>query len=107
MTGALSLIYTTFGSAEEARSVALVLLQEKLIACANHFAAVVSQYEFESEFHEEQEFPVLLKTSVARSGPAMERLAALHSFDTPAILQWAVDEASSDYEKWLLGQLKN
>ena len=107
MTGPVSLIYSTFGSAEEARSVALVLLQEKLIACANHFAPVVSQYEFQGKFHEEQEFPVLLKTSVEKAGPAIARLAALHSFDTPAILKWAVDSADPDYEKWLLGQLEN
>lgn len=107
MTSAVALIYSTFGSAEEARRVALVLLQEKLIACANHFPPVMSQYEFDGKFHEEQEFPVLLKTSVEKAEPAMARLAALHSFDTPAILQWAVAEASMDYEKWLLGQVKN
>lgn len=107
MTGPVSLIYSTFGSAEEARRVALALLQEKLIACANHLAPVVSQYEFRGHFHEEQEFPVLLKTSVEKAGPAMARLAALHSFETPAILQWAVDSADPDYENWLLGQVKN
>jgi len=107
MTSAVSLIYSTFGTAEEARRVALTLLQEKLIACANHLAPVISQYEFEGEFHEEREFPVLLKSSVEQAGPAMARLASLHSFDTPAILQWSADAADPDYEKWLLGQLKN
>jgi len=107
MSSRVSLIYSTVGSAEEARSVALALLQEKLIACANHLAPVVSHYEFEGDFHEEREFPVLLKTSADQSGPAMARLAALHSFDTPAILQWVVDKAEPNYEKWLLGQVKN
>lgn len=86
---------------------AFALLEEKLIACANHLAPVVSQYEFEGNFQEEREFPVVLKTSADRSGPAMARLAALHSFDTPAILQWVVDAADPGYEKWLLGQVKN
>lgn len=106
MSSAVSLIYSTFGSAEEARNVALALLEERLIACANHLAPVVSHYEFEGDFHEEREFPVLLKTSADRTGPAMARLAALHSFDTPAILQWAVDAADPAYEKWLTGQVK-
>jgi len=106
MSSAVSLIYSTFGSPEEARSVALALLEEKLIACANHLAPVLSQYEFEGDFHEEREFPVLLKTSGDRTGPAMARLAFLHSFDTPAILQWTVNAADPDYEKWLLGQVK-
>ncbi|WP_417620660.1 divalent-cation tolerance protein CutA [Parasphingorhabdus sp.] len=107
MTGSVALIYSTFGSAEEARRVALSLLQEKLVACANHFAPVVSQYEFQGKLHEEQEFPALLKTSTEMVGPAMSRLSILHSFDTPAILHWVVDAADPDYEKWLLGQVRN
>jgi len=83
------------------------LLEEKLIACANHSAPVVSQYEFQGQFHEQQEFSVLLKTAVENAGPAMARLAALHSFDTPAILQWAVDSVDPDYANWLLRQLNN
>jgi len=105
MTGSLSLIYSTFGSEHEARRVAKILMQEKLIACANHFAPIVSQYEFQGAFHEEQEFPVLFKTSAERAKPAAERLLALHSFDTPAILHWTADAFNPDYEKWVFDQL--
>lgn len=103
----VSLIYTTFGSSEEARRVAMTLLQEKLIACANHLAPIVSQYEWQDEFHEEQEFPALLKTSTAKVEPAMTRLRELHSFDTPAILSWNAENADADYAKWLQGQVQN
>ncbi|MGB5484771.1 divalent-cation tolerance protein CutA [Parasphingorhabdus sp.] len=106
MTWALSLIYSTFGSEEEARRVAKTLLQEKLIACANHFAPIMSQYEFQGAFHEDQEFPVLLKTSEELVKPAAERLRALHSYDTPAIVHWAASADNADYEKWLFDQLK-
>ena len=58
------LIYTTFGSAEEGRRIAQTLLQERLIACANHLAPAISQYEWQGEIHEEQEFPALLKTNI-------------------------------------------
>ena len=106
MTRSLSLIYSTFGSEEEARDIAKILLQEKLIACANHFAPIVSQYEFQGAFHEDQEFPVLLKTAAELVKPATERLLAMHSFDTPAILHWAASAANPDYEKWLFGQVR-
>lgn len=107
MTRSLSLIYSTFGSEEEARRVAKTLLQEKLVACANHFPPILSQYEFQGEFHEEQEFPLLLKTATELVKPAAERLRGLHSFDTPAILNWTAGSTNPDYEKWLFGQLKN
>ncbi len=101
----ISLIYTTFGSSEEARRVAMTLLQERLIACANHLAPIVSQYEWQDEFHEEQEFLALLKTSAAKAEAAMIRLRELHSFDTPAILSWNAENADADYAKWVWGQV--
>ncbi len=106
MTGSISLIYSTFGSEAEARRVAKTLLMEKLIACANHFAPILSQYEYREEFHEDQEFPVLFKTAAELVKPAGERLLALHSFETPAILHWTADALNSGYEKWLAGQLQ-
>ncbi len=105
MSAQAALIYTTFGSAEEGRRIALTLLQERLIACANHMAPVISQYEWQGEFHEEQEFPALLKTSADMADEAMERLRALHSFDTPAILSWEPDKVDVDYGQWLAGQV--
>ncbi|MEH6702235.1 divalent-cation tolerance protein CutA [Parasphingorhabdus sp.] len=105
MTGSLSLIYSTFGSEEEARDVAKTLLLEKLIACANHFPAILSQYEYQGKFHEDREFPVLFKTAPELVKPAGERLLGLHSFDTPAVLHWQVEASNPGYEKWLLGQL--
>lgn len=107
MSDTFSLIYSTFGSGDEARRIALTLLQEKLIACANHLAPIVSQYEFKGQFHEEQEFPLLLKTTTELVKPATDRLLALHSYDTPAVLHWAVDAADPRYEKWLLGQVEH
>ena len=107
MTGSLSLIYSTFGSAEEARRVAKALLEERLVACANHFAPIVSQYEFQGTFHEDQEFPVLFKTAAELVKPAGVRLLALHGFETPAILHWTADSANSDYAKWLFDQVEH
>ena len=107
MTRSLSLIYSTFGSEEEARDVAKILLQEKLIACANHFAPIVSQYEYQGEFHEDREFPVLFKTPAKLAKPAGDRLLALHGFEAPAIIHWKAEASNPGYEKWLSGQLIN
>jgi len=111
MSDKIVLIYTLFGSGEEARRVAMVLLNEKLIACANHFAPAVSQYVWPDEngkpdVREEQEFPVLLKTSQTLAQEAMERLKELHSFDTPAILSWQVWRTDPLFANWLGQQLK-
>lgn len=107
MTDSVSLIYSTFGSEEEARQVAKTLLQEKLIACANHFAPIMSQYEYRGEFHEDREFPVLFKTAAKLAKPAGDRLLALHGFETPAIIHWQAEASNPGYEKWLSEQVEN
>ncbi len=105
MTGKPSLIYTVFGSSTEANQVARTLIEEKLVACANHFAPAVSQYVWEGEFCEEQEYPVLLKTLETQAEAAMQRLKTLHSYDTPAILSWPADQSDPAYAKWLSEQI--
>ncbi len=99
------LIYSLFGSSTEANQVARTLIEEKLVACANHFEPAVSQYVWDGEFCEEQEFPVLLKTTEPQAKSAMKRLKILHSYETPAILSWSVDVGDPAYAKWLSKQI--
>ena len=105
MTDEPVLIYTLFGSGVEAKQVAGNLIEEKLIACANHLAPASSQYVWKGETCEEQEYPVLLKTMASRTDAAMARLKALHSYDVPAILSWSADKCDPDYARWLSGQM--
>lgn len=106
MTDQPVLIYTLFGSKAEARKVAKILITEKQVACANHFAPALSQFVWEGEFCEEEEFPVLFKTSHGCSAIAMQRLKALHSYDAPAIISWSADICDPTYAKWLSEQLE-
>jgi periplasmic divalent cation tolerance protein len=105
MTDEPVLIYTLFGSGAEAKQVAGNLIEEKLIACANHLAPASSQYVWKGETCENEEYPVLLKTVASRSHAAMARLRALHSYDLPAILSWPASQSDPDYARWLSGQM--
>jgi len=99
------ILYTLFGSAEEARKVAKAMIEERLVACANHLPPVLSQYQWDGEFCEEQEFPVLFKTGADRVEAAMAKLRELHSYDTPAILIWPADRVDVDYAAWVKEQV--
>ncbi|QTD54881.1 divalent-cation tolerance protein CutA [Parasphingorhabdus cellanae] len=106
MTDQPVLIYTLFGASAEARQVAKTLISEKLVACANHFAPATAQYVWDGDFCEDEEYPVLLKTTESQAKAAMQRLKKLHSYDTPAILSWAADDSDPAYAKWLSTQLE-
>lgn len=99
------ILYTLFGSAEEARHVAKAMIEERLVACANHLAPAMSQYQWDGEFCEEQEYPVLFKTGANRVEAAMAKLRELHSYDTPAILSWPAERADADYAAWVKEQV--
>ncbi|VAV92056.1 hypothetical protein MNBD_ALPHA04-1058 [hydrothermal vent metagenome] len=106
MSEKIALVYTLFGSTEEARRVAMILIEEKLIVCANHLAPVVSQYLWEGELVEDQEHPSLFKTSDSNVAATMARLKELHGYDTPAILSWLADRAEPAFDNWVKAQLQ-
>lgn len=97
----LVVIYALFPTAGEAHDVVRKLLEERLIASANRMAPGVSHFESMGELQAQEEHPVLIKTSATKADAAIKRLAALHSYDVPAILQWAVTDAHPDFAKWV------
>lgn len=100
----LVLVYTLFGSSDEARTVSRQLVEEKFAACANIHAPCASIYEWDGQVREEGEVPVLFKTTPSQRPALMARLAELHSYDVPAILSWdmTADEA---YCGWVEAQI--
>ena len=53
------LVYSLFGSAEQARAVARTLVEERLAACANILGPCTSIYEWQGKVEEGAEVPVL------------------------------------------------
>ncbi|HKT77680.1 MAG TPA: divalent-cation tolerance protein CutA [Sphingobium sp.] len=102
---AVALVYTLFGSAEAAERVARILLEERLIACANLLGPAISLYEWNGVVERADEVPVLFKTTPSRRAALMERLAQLHDYDLPAILALPVDAADLAFGKWVADQI--
>lgn len=97
-----ALIWCPFPDEDSAAAVATQLLDERLIACANIFGEVRALYEWNGERGETREVGVLLKTDEALLDAAVARLAALHPYDTPAVLGWPCAAAPVTAE-WLSG----
>ena len=60
-----------------------------------------SLYEWNGERGEATEAGMLLKTDAALLDRMMARLAALHPYDTPAVLAWRCDGATPATAAWL------
>ncbi|MCR9130167.1 MAG: divalent-cation tolerance protein CutA [Alphaproteobacteria bacterium] len=92
---AMGLLYTTWPDGESAEAAAEALLAEGLIACANILGEARSVFRWKGEVQRETETIALFKTSAARAGRTAARIADLHPYDEPAVLNLCVDSSGS------------
>lgn len=97
----LVIIYVLFPTAGEAHDACRKLLEERLIACANRMAPGISHYEWQGEMQSSEEHPVIIKTTTTLADEVIARIAKLHSYDVPAILQWPVAKAHPAFADWV------
>jgi periplasmic divalent cation tolerance protein len=96
-----ALIWSPFADADQARTVAKALLEEKLIACANIVPGVVSVFEWQGEVTEADEVGVLFKTHADLLDRAVARIEQLHRYESPAIIGWHGKSAGVATGLWL------
>lgn len=87
----------------EARALVDTLLQERLIACANILGPFVSRYRWEGKIEEGEEVLLLMKARSDAVQQLRNRIAGLHSYDVPEVLELPVQGGLQAYLDWVLG----
>lgn len=100
MTG-VRVVLVTGPDLETLREIASTLLEERLIACANLGAGVVSLFRWKGDVQSEQEAIGVLKTTADRIEALRERFLELHPYEVPEFLVLPVSEGSRDYVDWV------
>jgi periplasmic divalent cation tolerance protein len=100
MADALEL-HVTMPDAEQAASMARVLVGEGLAACVNIVPDVRSIYTWEGRLQEDEEVLCFVKTRPEVFDRARARILELHPYEVPEILAFAVDDGSPTYLAWL------
>lgn len=94
-------VYMTAPDKETAGSIARVLVQERLAACANILDGATSLYWWKGEIEEARECLCVLKTTDA-SFPALEaRVRELHPYETPCIVALPISFGSAPFLRWI------
>lgn len=101
-----ALIYTVLPDAQTARDIAKILLEERLVACANILGPIESVFLWNGKLDTSEEVGVLFKTASDQIEPAVTRMHALHPYETPAIVASACDAAHDATLQWLLEQTR-
>ncbi len=99
-------IKTTFKKKGEAKKMAQILLENKLIACAQ-ISTIESLYSWEGHIEEEKEFLLELKTKESLYQKIEKIISANHSYQTPQIIALSIQNISKPYAQWLDGVVKN
>ena len=102
--GKAAIIYTTLPDMEQARKLGEALVREHLAACVNMLPAMQSIYEWKGDMQHDEEVVLLAKTTRERAKALKERIAALHPYETPAILHLPVMDVNASYFTWLSQQ---
>jgi periplasmic divalent cation tolerance protein len=97
-----SLIYVTCPDADEAEKLGRGLVEQKLAACANVISGMTAIYPWHGKIEKAGEVVLLLKTQKRLVKKAIDTLANIHSYDTPAILEIPLGEVGEKFKEWLI-----
>ncbi len=97
--------YITASDEKEAEKIADMLLEKRLIACANMFP-VKSRYWWKGKIAKSREFLLLCKTQMNKSEEIIKEVKKIHSYDVPCINFIPTGKGSPDFLKWVDKELE-
>lgn len=97
----ITTVYAVFGSVEEAERIGLAMVEQRLAACVNIIGPCRSIFRWKGQVQQGQEVAALFKTTADRAPALIEAIAAMHSYEVPAAVAWAISEAVPDYACWV------
>jgi periplasmic divalent cation tolerance protein len=84
-----------------AEALARQLVEERLCACVNVLPAVRSVFRWQGKVDVADECLLVAKTTRAAAARLRSRIAALHPYDVPEVLELAVADGLPAYLRWL------
>lgn len=97
----IALLYVTTPDRALAENIGRTLVEEKLAACVNILGDIQSIYRWQGKVETGAEVALLVKTTAQRSEAAIARIAALHPYECPAILQLPIEGGFAPFMAWL------
>ena len=95
------LVLVMAGSEDEAASIALTLVDERLAACVNIIGPARSIYRWRGAVEDAREYLLLIKTSARLYTKVERRVRELHSYELPEVVALPFASGSHPYLEWL------
>ncbi len=100
-------VLTTVGSKEVAEKLATQLVERRLAACINIVGPIRSVYRWRDKVHNEAEYLLVVKTTLAHAMRLQSAFHELHPYDLPECVQLPIDGGSEEYLNWLSAEVSS
>jgi len=95
------IVLTTAPDDDRAEQWARTLVDERLAACVNVHAPMISIYRWRGGVERDAERQLVIKTTRARVPALHARLRGLHSYELPEFLVIPVEDGGEEYLRWV------
>lgn len=99
------LIATTFETREDAEKLAIIIIKERLAACAQITGPTTSLYWWQGEIEQSSEFILTLKSIDEHYSKLEQTIKKHHPYETPEIIATRSKHCSQEYKDWLEHEL--
>lgn len=94
-------VMVTASNRQEAEGIADILLDKRLIVCANIIGPVSSIFLWSGKVERADEYILLMKSRLDHFKELSETVRALHSYEVPEIIALPIVKGSPPYMEWL------
>ena len=105
MSDQVLVVLVTAPTMDEAVQLGRALVTERLAACANLIPGIRSIYRWQDVVQDEAEVLLVIKTTAPLWDTLRERVAELHSYETPEVLALPSIQGAEPYLQWLRAQV--
>lgn len=98
-------VSTTTSTRDDAQALAALLLESRMVACAQILGPITSRYWWKGMLEMETEWQCLLKTSRSLYPLVETQILSHHPYQTPEIIAVPIVDGSREYLSWIHQQL--
>jgi len=97
----VSVIYSTINDLKEAKRIANILVEERLVACVNIIPNIHSIYRWKGKIESDDEYVIIAKTNKPNVKNVIKRIKSLHTYDLPDIIVLPVIDGFKEYLEYI------
>ncbi len=99
-------IFSTAGKVEDAKKIARILVEEKLVACVNIIPKIESIYRWKNEIEEDNECLLIAKTTEKNIEKTIEKIQKIHPYEVPEIVVLPIINGLEKYLNYVKDETK-